>query len=236
MTIKTTESRDPAAATRLIADHLAGDLGQALDDRDTVVFLASGGRSPRAVLEALAQADLDWSRVIVSLSDERCAPEDHAHCNMAMVKDALSVGPAARARTVALWEAGDTHFAAATRRLNAALAPLIPFDVSLIGMGMDGHTASIFPNGEGMREARTAPGPFVATKPDPLPEEAPWPRITATLPALAQVRAQHLMLFGAEKVNLFKRLIETAPESPSRAPIAALANASGDKLTAHFCA
>jgi len=232
MTIKNTESSDPAAATRLIADHLAHDLSRALKDRETVVFLASGGRSPRAVLEALAQADLDWSRVIVSLSDERCAPEDHAHSNMAMVKDALSVGPAAQARTVALWQAGDADFEAATKRLNTALAPLMPFDVSLIGMGMDGHTASIFPNGAGMDTARAASGPFVATEPDPLPEEAPWPRITATLPALAEVRAQHLMLFGAEKIELFKRLKETVPD----APVAALAAVAGDKLTAHFCA
>jgi len=231
VTINTIEYDDRATATRAIAEQLARDLGQALADRETAVFLASGGNSPRPVLEALAQADLDWSRVIVSLSDERCAPEDHDHCNMAMVTDALANGPAAQARTVALWEAGDTNYEAAVKRLNATLAPLMPFDVSLIGMGLDGHTASIFPAGAGMDHARTGPGPFAATEPDPLPDEAPWPRITATLPALAQVRSQHLMLIGAEKIALFKRLMATDPA----APITALATASGNKLTAHCC-
>ncbi len=232
MTIRITEHTDRAAAKRMIAEQLAHDLARALQDREIVVFLASGGQSPRGVLEELARADLDWSRVVVSLSDERCAPEDHRHSNMRMVREALTGGDARRARTVPLWETDDTDFDAATRRVNAALAALMPFDVSLIGMGTDGHTASIFPDGAGMDTARAAPGPFVATEPRPLPSEAPWPRITATLPALIEVEAQHLMLFGAEKVDLFETLIGRDPASP----IAALVAGAGDRLTAHFCA
>lgn len=213
----------------MIAHELACDLARALSERETVVFLASGGGSPRGVLEALAEADLDWSRIIVSLSDERCAPEDHPHSNMRMVREALSGGPARRAPTVPLWDRGDVDLRAATRRVNTALAGLMPFDVSLIGMGMDGHTASIFPEGEGMREARTVSGPFVGTVPRPLPDEAPWPRVTATLPALTEVRAQHLILFGAEKIERFERLVESEPGSP----IASLVAASGNRLTVH---
>lgn len=95
---------------------------------------------------------------------------------------------------------------------------------------MDGHTASIFPGGAGMENARSAAGPFVATEPAPLPDEAPWPRITATLPALIQVKSQHLMLFGSEKVDAFNKLIKTEPASP----IAALVTGSGEKLMAHL--
>lgn len=230
--MKRTQSTDRTTATRLIADQLAHDLDQALKKPGFVVFLASGGRSPRAVLETLASADLDWSRVIVSLSDERCVPEDHPHSNMSMVREALSGGGAAQARTLPLWESGDTDYQAAARRLNKALADFLPFDVALIGMGMDGHTASIFPNGAGMDEALTAAGPFVATEPDPLPNEAPWPRITATLAALVEVRAQHLMLFGTEKMDLFEKIVDER----SAAPVAALVAGSGERLTAHFCA
>ncbi len=229
--MKTTDSSNRAAAARLIAERLAEDLVRALKDRETVVFLASGGGSPREVLVNLAAADLDWSRVVVSLSDERCVPGDHPHSNMRMAREALSGGDARLARTVPLWERGDADGRAAVERVNASLSGLMPFDVSLIGMGMDGHTASIFPNGAGMDHARSAPGPFCATEPDPLPDEAPWPRITATLPALTQVRAQHLMLFGAEKAGVFRKLVETELSSP----IAVLVKGSEERLTAHFC-
>jgi 6-phosphogluconolactonase len=150
---------------------------------------------------------------------------------MRMAREALSGGDARLARTVPLWERGDADGRAAVERVNASLSGLMPFDVSLIGMGMDGHTASIFPNGAGMDHARSAPGPFCATEPDPLPDEAPWPRITATLPALTQVRAQHLMLFGAEKAGVFRKLVETELSSP----IAVLVKSSEERLTAHFC-
>lgn len=215
----------------VIAERLAVDLDHALDQKPWVTFMASGGRSPGMVLLALSRIDIDWGRVIVSLSDDRQVPIEHPHSNFRFVRTKLINNFAVVAKLIPLWhEAMDLTPEAALRRLSKELEPYTPFDVALIGMGMDGHTASVFPNGNGMEEALTSTRAFVSTTPVPLPSDAPWSRITISLPTLAATVKIHLMLFGSEKVALFNQFVG---ESVARTPIAMLANMTGNKLFLH---
>ncbi len=214
-----------------IAGHISKGLANALDEKSMVTFLASGGRSPGRVLSALSRVDLDWARVIVSLSDERQVSKNHSHSNLFELKSNLLKNNAECANIIPLWDSeNDASPEAALYRLGRELEPYAPFDVALIGMGMDGHTASVFPKGKGMDEALTTTNAFVFTTPDPLPSEAPWPRITVSLPTLAATSELHLMLFGTEKATLFNHFIGL---SDTKIPIAILANLTGNKLLLH---
>ncbi len=213
-----------------VASCIELDLRHALEHREHVVFLASGGRSPGPILSKLSKADLDWSRVIISLTDERQVPIEHDDSNANLVNRKLLRNTAAASKFIPLWQAEDKIAIDALTRLDVQLGTHVPFDVALIGMGMDGHTASIFPNGEGMSEAINGSALFSSTTPNPLPQEAPWARITCTISTLAATKAIHLILFDEKKKELFK----TISANPyDKSAMASLIKSSVNPLTIH---
>ena len=113
-------------------------------------FLAvSGGTTPAAFFAELAGRPLDWERIVVTLVDERLVPPDSPRANQLLVRERLLVGPAAAARFVPLFEGGSPEGAAA--RAEVALRGLPwPLDAAILGMGVDGHTASFFPDADNL--------------------------------------------------------------------------------------
>ena len=178
-----------------VADALAGALRAALTQRDVVSFAVPGGTTPGPVFDALSKVDLDWSRVHVLLSDERWVPETDPQSDAALVRARLLTGPAAAARFTPYYNA-ESDIATAARELSDQLEPLLPLDVLLLGMGADMHTASLFPDAEGLEVALEEGAPMLL--PITVPSQQNQ-RFTLTAPALRSARSTHVLIIGDDK-------------------------------------
>jgi len=177
-----------------LAQVLAEDLETALDHQDRVLFVVPGGSTPGPVFDVLCEADLDWSRVDICLSDERWVPEDHARSNTGLLRDRLLVARAAKARLLPLYVPGKTPDLVLDV-LEVGIAPLLPISVLLLGMGADMHTASLFPGAPGLESALAPTAPILCAM-HPEGQEA---RVTFSARALDAAVAKHLVITGDDK-------------------------------------
>ncbi|MDP1781436.1 6-phosphogluconolactonase [Hydrogenophaga sp.] len=198
-----------------LADTIVQNLHDAINLRGHAVLAVSGGKSPIALFEALRVLPLEWQRVTVLLVDERCVPHDHAESNTALVRRHLLQDAAAAATFVPFFDTlPDTLDEPALIRLvdaaNRRLATQPwPMDMAVLGMGDDGHTASLFPGAPGLNQALYSSGPVAWVR----PATAPHARLTLTLPALLATRELALAISGASKLAVFQQARLGADES-----------------------
>jgi 6-phosphogluconolactonase len=199
----------PAAAADAAALGVADRLRDALATRGRAALVATGGRSPGPVYDRLARApQLDWARVVVTLSDERCVAAEDPRSNAGLVRARLLVGEAAKASFLPLWPEPPP----------AALRALAPFDAVLLGMGEDGHVASLIPGDPQLaRHLDPAAEPAIVAVPAGL-GQPPVARVSLTLPALADARSIFLLIAGATKREVVARALDGA-DLPVRALI-----------------
>ena len=189
------------ASTSSVVDFLAQSIPQ---DRNSCIAVP-GGSTPVPILGELARRGLNLARTTVYLTDDRIVPESHPASNLGLVRFALA-------------------------KTAAQIEPLVegkvppPFDLVWLGMGADGHIASLFPNTDPQSDA---PGMVVRITPDPLPPEAPFERLTLTLSALVNCRQLMLVLKGMEK----KRILDGAIAGEHDLPIARLLRAADMPIT-----
>jgi 6-phosphogluconolactonase len=194
---------DSYALAGVLAERVAECLRAGLAGRGFALLAVSGGRTPVRFFERLAQAPLDWSRVQVTLVDERWVDEADPRSNARLVREHLLRDAAAAARFVPLYTGAATPEqgqAEASARVHAL--PL-PFDAVILGMGLDGHTASFFPGGDRLDAAFDPNMPLGV-----LPMRAPGagePRITLTLPTLLASRQLFLHIEGEDKRQVLAR-------------------------------
>ena len=209
------------------AGRLAGALGEGLSEQGRAMFAGAGGSTPSPIYRRLARTDLDWSRVAVTLVDERHVPESSPDSNARLMCETLLTGRAAAARFIPL------HHSAVTVDRAAALAARAlqaegPLDAVLLGMGEDGHICSMFPGSPTLKTLlTTALEPAVLGVPPGRDGMAPpQERISLNIPYLAGARRVVLALTGAKKRAVFEA---EATGDPAVQPIAALI-ASGAPL------
>ena len=195
-----------------LAITIAQQLHAAIAARGQATLAVSGGRSPVALFEKLREQVLEWPKVTVLLVDERCVPHDHADSNTALVRQHLLQGPAAAARFATLFDTVPADLNdAALRKLEASAnqrmgALDFPLDVVVLGMGEDGHTASLFPAAPGLENALAAQRPIAWVR----PATAPHARLTLTLPTLLAARHVHLPLSGETKLKVYQEAQKAA--------------------------
>ena len=198
-------SEHPNATPSALAASIADGLRAALAERGEASLAVSGGKSPIALFEQLRTQALDWSKVSVVLVDERCVAHDHADSNTALVRQHLLQGNASQARFATLFDTvpadlDDAALQAMVETANQHLSELtFPLDVVVLGMGEDGHTASLFPAAPGLDNALVSPGPIAWVR----PTTAPHARLTFTLPVLLMARHVHLPLSGEKKLDVY---------------------------------
>ncbi|MCW1383469.1 6-phosphogluconolactonase [Novosphingobium sp. KCTC 2891] len=182
--VRWAEPGDAAA----VADRIAAELAQPGPKR--IAF--TGGSTPIKVLALLADRPLDWSKVTIALTDDRRVPDDHPASNFGKIHAALGASGARFERLVEGME-------------------VAPFDLVWLGMGEDGHVASLFPH----MQALVRPGPTViATTPIPLPPEAPFDRLSLNRKALKATKEIILVVTGASKKALLDRVLAGSDAYP----------------------
>ena len=189
-----------------IAAWLAERLDQALGEATgEIAITIPGGSTPFPILAVLADSKLDWSRIAVWPGDDRIVAEDHPASNVGRIRAALEpLG----ARVVALTEdAVPPHFA-----------------LTWLGMGGDGHIASLFPNTDPQVDD---PQTLRRLVPDPLPPEAPFARLSLTIPALLNSDALLFVMRGADKRAVF----DAALRGEHDLPVARLLGAAHQPVT-----
>ena len=179
-----------------VANALADDLNEALHQRDRALLAVAGGTTPGPVFDDLCAVDLDWSRVDVVLTDERWVPEDHERSNARLIKERLLTARAARARFIPLFAPANTP-EEVLPQLEAQLAGSLPISVALLGMGADMHTASLFPDGEGLEDALANDAPILLPMRHP---KLPDTRVTFSARVLDAAWRKHILIKGDEKM------------------------------------
>lgn len=209
------ETRDELAAG--LAARVAKTLKTAIAERGAAFLAVSGGTTPGRFFAALSREKLDWSKVTVTLVDERFVPETSPRSNAALAKSSLLQNEAAAARFAPLFhEASSVEQGADLADADLRTLPW-PLDAAILGMGADGHTASFFPDA---KDLDTLLDPASARLVMPVhAETAGETRLTLTLPALVHAGLLVVHIEGAEKRSVIEAALAADKALPIRTVI-----------------
>lgn len=210
--LEMTAAQTPEALAMVLAQQVAQALRSAIALRGVACIALSGGRSPETFLRCLDAQPVEWSRVAITLVDERWVPPDDGASNEGMLRRCLSSGCAA-ARVLPLFRGASPEQDA--QAVSRELASGLPLDVVVLGMGADGHCASLFPGQPRLdRLLNGEVGPICAavSAPDGTP------RMTLTATVLRSARLQLLAISGDDKCRTLCQAFTAASE---QMPVAA---------------
>lgn len=216
------ESTCDADATTDCAEWLLALLETRRWEQQRISLFVSGGKSPAPVFDLLATSDFSWQNVDLFLVDERWAPDQPQDQNATLVQQHLLTqnGAAARFQPLLL----DADFTRNLAACNEAVANIVQPDIVLLGMGLDGHTASLFPDAEDFSCAMEARDCYVAVH----PASAPYPRISMSFSWLVSARQIVLFIPGRDKRDVFNQIVK---DTQSTSPIRPLVQQADTRLT-----
>ena len=211
------EFADQQTLCRELSQRICAALQEAIEARGTAGLVVSGGSTPVPLFAALAEISIEWDRVFITLADERWVEVSDRASNEALVREHLLRGQAKAAHFKGLKNSHESAMAG-ERECEEVLARLpLPFDFVILGMGQDGHTASLFPGAERLGEALDMNSGKLCVAMTPV--TAPHERMTLTLPALLHSRRICFHLAGKEKREVYERALagDSIEEMPVRA-------------------
>ena len=206
---------DRGELARALAATVAGALSAAVARRGAAFLAVSGGATPALFLSELSRAAIDWSKLTVTLIDERMAPPSSPRSNAGLVMDKLLRGPASAARFLPLYHAAASAEAAAALAADSLDAAPWPLDVAVLGMGTDGHTASFFPDADGL-DALLDPAADRLLMPVHA-KSALEERLTLTMQPIISAGLLALHVEGPEKRATLDRALGAGDRLPIRA-------------------
>ena len=196
------EGSDDAAVADWLAERLTRGFASG---EGPVTITVPGGSTPFPIIEAMLRAELPWERLVVWPNDDRAVPEDHPASNTGKLR---ALFEPAGAEVVTLSE----------------MEQVPRFDLAWLGMGADGHIASLFPNTDPRADD---PRKVLRLTPDPLPPEAPFDRISLTIPALLASDELVFVIRGTDK----RAVLDAALTGESDLPVARLLAAATQPVT-----
>lgn len=202
-----------------LAAAIAAKLDEAIRSRGHAILAVSGGTTPHRMFEVLSRQNIDWNQVTITLVDERFVPTTHERSNERLVRDLLLRNQAGVARFVGLYNPTATVETATIPAANRISALTQPFDVVVLGMGLDGHTASFFPEGDRLDQALDPKEKALVLSMQA--EGAGEGRLTLTLPIIAKAKEIFMHIEGQDKMDVWEKALagDDQMEMPVRAVI-----------------
>ncbi|MFE8071943.1 6-phosphogluconolactonase [Marinobacteraceae bacterium S3BR75-40.1] len=218
--VATVTAEDRQALGEALADQVAQWLREALgaSGEPRVSLALSGGSTPVPFFQALARKPLSWDRVCVLLVDERWVPEEHAASNARLVREHLLQGAASEATFLSMVTEDATPEEGQSQVEKRLSGLRLPLDVVVLGMGNDGHTASLFPGTPGLAEALDPAGTERCRA--MTPPGAEHARMTLTRPVIAGAQHRVLHIAGEEKLDTLAKAL-AQPDDERAMPIRA---------------
>lgn len=213
-----TVAQSPEHLADSAARFCASAISEAVNRRGRCAILLAGGSTPKALYEALARVpfadNLPWAQCVVAWGDERLVPSDDDRSNQRMARrallDAVPIGPENLLlvdTTLPPDEAARAYEATLRDFFHLQPGEVPVFDLCLLGLGSDGHTASLFPGMPTLHEATR----LVVSSPAPDPAQPA--RITVTLPVLNAARTVVFLAQGADKADIVRRVVQAEPDA-----------------------
>ncbi len=217
MSLNSTTFSSANELVTVFSQRIADTLKQAISEKGSATLVVSGGSTPLPLFKALSARQIDWANVTITLADERWVEANDAASNEKLVTENLLQEKAAKARFVSL-KTKHENAEDAVEELTATFSDIgLPFDVVILGMGEDGHTASLFPCSDQIEAGLdlNSPAMLIATQ----PKTAPHQRMSFTLRALVSSAHVFLHLTGQKKLDVLNHALEhsTDLEKPIKA-------------------
>ena len=197
-------------------------LSESLSKHGVATLLVSGGSTPAPLYEALSKSELAWKKIKVALVDERWVDQQHSASNEALIKRSLLINNAKVAAFTGMKTTDKTPAKGLSEtEANYRSLPQ-PFTVAIVGMGADGHTASLFPHADGLKKALLAESEQLTAAINAKPSTVTGPnteRMTLTLAGLLKCERLIILLTGEDKLAVFDQAMKPGPveEMPIRA-------------------
>lgn len=210
---------------KALQDDVVTSLVSALSNKPRACIALSGGSSPKDLYNSLSLLDLDWGSIDVALVDERWVGIEHPASNEAFIRDSLAKNKAAAANLVSM-KTRDHTAQLGLREIESRYEKLaLPFDFTILGMGGDGHTASLFPAAKGLREALSDDCLISAIEAKKSPVTgANVERISLSLKGIFHSKKIVLLISGQEKLDVYQLAKTNTDET--KMPVSAVLNQS----------
>lgn len=202
-----------------LSNHIVQILEENIEQNESASLLVSGGNTPKALFQKLSTKDILWEKVTVALVDERWISNTDKDSNELLVKQNLLQNKASKAKFIGMF-IDDCSIKEAENIVSEKYKTFFPFDIVVLGMGNDAHTASLFPNNEKLNEAYNLENKSLCIS--ITPDTAPHNRMSLTLKAILDAKNIILHIEGEEKLKVYEEALKS--KDAFKTPISAVLN------------
>ena len=193
-----------------LASAVEVELNDAIKNRGVATFVIPGGKTPKPFFRILRDANIEWDKITIFPTDERWVSMESSRSNAGLIQSQLLTGRAAEANFVPLYQRNKTLDQGASS-LAESISNYLPLDVLVLGMGLDMHTASLFPGSPGLALAQSVNAAEVVPI-IPL-DKGLEPRVTLSARVLEKAVNTHVLIIGLDKKNALKEAVKREPAS-----------------------